>query len=70
MPMKGDDLLKNRIERVAFPSMSRPKILRTAAYCRVSSDKDSMRHSLSAQISYYNALIQKNPDALYKTSGE
>ena len=32
---------------------------RVAAYCRVSSGKDAMLHSLSAQVSYYNELIQK-----------
>ncbi len=35
---------------------------RTAAYARVSSGKDAMLHSLSAQISYYNAYIQKRGD--------
>ena len=29
---------------------------RVAAYARVSSGKDAMLHSLSAQVSYYNAL--------------
>ena len=33
--------------------------LRVAAYARVSSGKDAMLHSLSAQVSYYNALIQR-----------
>ena len=32
---------------------------RVAAYARVSSGKDAMLHSLSAQVSYYNDLIQK-----------
>ena len=34
---------------------------RVAAYARVSSGKDAMLESLSAQISYYSKLIQKNP---------
>ena len=34
---------------------------RVAAYARVSSGKDAMLHSLSAQISYYSDLIQKHP---------
>lgn len=34
--------------------------LRVAAYARVSSGKDAMLHSLSAQISYYSSYIQKN----------
>ena len=35
---------------------------RVAAYARVSSGKDAMLMSLSAQVSYYNDLIQKNPE--------
>jgi hypothetical protein len=34
-----------------------PKKKRVAAYARVSSGKDAMLHSLSAQISYYSAYI-------------
>jgi len=34
---------------------------RVAAYARVSSGKDAMLHSLSAQVSYYSSLIQNNP---------
>jgi DNA invertase Pin-like site-specific DNA recombinase len=36
-----------------------PKRKRVAAYARVSSGKDAMRHSLSAQVSYYSNLIQR-----------
>ena len=39
--------------------------LRVAAYARVSSGKDAMLHSLSAQVSYYSALIQKHPGWQY-----
>ncbi len=42
-----------------------PKRLRTAAYARVSSGKESMLHSLSAQVSFYSELIQSNPLWLY-----
>ena len=35
---------------------------RVAAYARVSSGKDAMLHSLSAQISYYNSYIQRRGD--------
>ena len=38
---------------------------KVAAYARVSMESERMNHSLSAQISYYNALIQKNPDWQY-----
>lgn len=36
-----------------------------AAYARVSSGKDAMLHSLSAQVSYYSELIQSHADWLY-----
>ena len=36
-----------------------------AAYARVSSEKDAMRHSLSAQVSYYSSLIQNHPGWRY-----
>ena len=35
---------------------------RVAAYARVSSGKDAMLHSLSAQVSYYNNYIQRRND--------
>jgi len=38
-----------------------PTAKRVAAYARVSSGKDAMLHSLSAQISYYSELIQHHP---------
>lgn len=46
------------VTKVAYPPrLQRRK--RVAAYARVSSGKDAMLHSLSAQVSYYNDLIQK-----------
>lgn len=53
------------VERVQFPDAQKVKLLRTAAYARVSSGKDAMLHSLSAQVSYYNNLIQSNPEWLF-----
>ena len=41
----------------ALPQLE--KKLKVCAYARVSSGKDAMLHSLSAQVSYYNNLIQK-----------
>ena len=46
-----------------LPSIEKRK--RVAAYARVSMDCDQLLHSLSAQISYYSSLIQKNPDWEY-----
>lgn len=42
-----------------------PKRKRVAAYARVSSAKDAMLHSLSAQVSYYSDLIQKKREWEY-----
>ena len=39
--------------------------VKVAAYARVSMECESMNHSLSAQVSYYSALIQKNPSWEY-----
>lgn len=54
--------MERTIKRVTFHTLAAPKLKRVAAYARVSSDKDPMGHSLSAQISYFNNLIQKHPD--------
>lgn len=40
------------IKKIAFPVPQAPKLTRVAAYARVSSGKDAMLHSLSAQVSY------------------
>ena len=45
------------------PKLERKK--RVAAYARVSSGKDAMLHSLSAQVSYYSDLIQSHGEWLY-----
>ena len=42
-----------------------PKALRVAAYARVSSGKDAMLNSLSAQVSYYNEYIQNHSGWLF-----
>ncbi len=51
--------MTRKIERVTFDA-SPPKPIRVAAYARVSSGKDTMLHSLSAQVSYYSQLIQSH----------
>ncbi|MDL2205467.1 recombinase family protein [Eubacteriales bacterium OttesenSCG-928-N13] len=50
-------LRKPRIAKQAEP----PRALRAAGYGRVSSGKDAMLESLSAQVSYYSTLIQNHP---------
>lgn len=52
------------IKRVnLMPKQARAE--RVAAYARVSTGKDAMRHSLSAQISYYSNYIQNHKGWLY-----
>lgn len=52
------------IKKVARPPKLEHK-KKVAAYARVSSGKDAMLHSLSAQVSYYKALIQDEPTWQY-----
>lgn len=42
-----------------------PSKIRVCAYARVSSGKDAMLHSLGAQVSYYNSLIQSRSDWIF-----
>lgn len=48
------------VERVDFNIPEQPKALRVCAYARVSTGKDAMLHSLSAQVSYYSKMIQSH----------
>jgi len=52
------------VEKVKFLPIQ-PKALRVAAYARVSSGKDAMLNSLSAQVSYYNEYIQNHSGWLF-----
>ena len=47
----------------AVPAIKKKK--KVAAYARISMESQRMNHSLSAQISYYSSLIQKNPNWEY-----
>lgn len=48
------------VHKIVFaPQM--PKALRVAAYARVSSGKDAMLHSLSAQVDFYSTYIRHHP---------
>lgn len=51
-----------QIEPIVPVLPSRKKV---AAYARVSMETERLHHSLSAQISYYSELIQKNPEWEY-----
>lgn len=52
----------SRIEPKLPVIQARKKV---AAYARVSRDIERLMHSVSAQVSYYSALIQKNPEWEY-----
>ena len=60
--MAGKTPVITKIEPVV--PLIKPR-LRVAAYARVSMETDRLMHSLSAQISYYSDLIQKNPEWEY-----
>ncbi len=53
------------IEKISDTCPTLPKKKRVAAYARVSVESERMRHSLSAQVSYYSSLIQSNPEWEY-----
>ncbi len=50
--------MNRTVKQKSFSVPQMPKLTKVAAYARVSSGKDAMLHSLSAQVSYYNDLIQ------------
>ena len=54
-----------KISRVEPNAPILKKRKRVAAYARVSMESERMNHSLSAQVSYYSSLIQKNPEWEY-----
>ena len=57
--------MNREVKRVPLTKAVLPQLTRVAAYARVSSAKDAMRHSLSAQVSYYSGLIQRHPGWAY-----
>lgn len=54
--------MERTIQVVQPMKLAERKLLRVAAYARVSCDKDAMRHSLQAQVDYYKKMITSNPD--------
>ena len=59
-------MMEKSITRVKFECPRPIDVLSVAAYARVSSGKDAMLHSLSAQVSYYSDMIQHHPGWQYK----
>ena len=53
------------VEKIEAKKPALPVRKRVAAYARVSVESERMQHSLSAQVSYYSAFIQKNPEWEY-----
>ena len=47
-----------------------PTRKKVAAYARVSMETDRMMHSISTQVSYYNELIQSNPEWRWNASSD
>ncbi|MCL2194386.1 MAG: recombinase family protein [Oscillospiraceae bacterium] len=56
--------MPNITQRQPLPA-TLPKPRRVAAYCRVTTGKDAMLHSLSAQVSHYSQRIQSTPGWVY-----
>ena len=56
--------MERKIQTVEFVEQV-PRLKNVAAYARVSTGKDAMIHSLSAQVSHYNRLIQNHPGWKY-----
>ena len=54
-----------RVTKIQAAAPKPPSRKNAAAYTRVSDGKDAMLHSLSAQVAYYSALIQRNPEWSY-----
>lgn len=53
------------IKKIEVKIPAQEHFLRVCAYARVSSGKDAMLHSLSAQVSYYSNLIQNHKGWIY-----
>lgn len=62
-----------KITKIEPTTIELPRKKRVAAYARVSVEKGRTLHSFSAQVSFYNNLIQKNPEwefaGVYADSG-
>lgn len=53
------------VSKIEAKTPTMPTRKRVAAYARVSEEKGRTLHSLSAQVSYYSAFIQKHPEWEY-----
>ena len=66
---------QNNMRIVVIPAKSREEIrqaerlLRVAAYCRVSTDQEEQESSYEAQIGYYTEKIKNNEELFQKNQG-
>lgn len=58
-------MTQSKVEKLSSPAPALPSLINVAAYARVSSGKDAQLNSLSAQISYYNRMIQNHAGWLF-----
>ena len=63
--LKEVNPVKKTIRKIMPSVPQMPVQKRVGAYARVSDGKDTMLHSLSAQVGYYSELIQRNPAWAY-----
>lgn len=54
-----------KISKIESALIQLPQRRKVAAYARGSVESERMQHSLSAQVSYYSSLLQKNPEWEY-----
>ncbi len=64
MVLERSDFMR-KISKIEPKVVTLPGRKKVAAYARVSRDTQRLAHSLSAQVSYYSNLIQKNPEWEY-----
>lgn len=53
------------IPAIADLEKGKPKTIRVAAYCRVSTDEDAQAGSYELQVQYYTELINRNPEWVF-----
>lgn len=54
-----------KVSKIEARKPAVPKLMKVAAYARVSAETDRTIHSLSAQVSFYSDMIQKTPGWQY-----
>ena len=65
---RRDDMPRISVIGQVLPELKKRK--RVAAYARVSMETEMLLHSLSAQVSHYNGLIQKSVNMIIWTQEE